>query len=281
MDDIRKFALVVLDKADKIVDRYDFDIVTNISGLGYKLKLSTIDTDIENYVTKIVQEKKQLSMTIIHKSGYSAANFFDTWCEKHINDVVCLNYNDTTRTLFIEGKVLETSKSEKNEYGVLEQQIIFQPLTPFFEKIDNDVKIQVAAVGKNYPFKYAYCYGLNQIENNSINNTYIKDIPVNVIIYGSISNPIVTLLDDNGVIYNEVRFLNTDLTDGQRLIINSAQKKIWFDDGTGNLVDYYYKLDGAYDSYLRAKPLMTSSLNINLTSSDTGSLVGSRRQYRL
>lgn len=281
MEDIRKFALVVLDKTDRIIDRYDFDVVTNISGLGYKLKLSTIDTDIENYVTKIVQEKKQLSMTIIHKTGYSSANFFDTWCEKHINDVVCLEYYDTTKTLYIEGKVLETTKTEKNEFGVLEQQFVFQPLTPFFEKIDNDVKIQVAAVGKKYPFKYAYNYGLNQIENNSIKNTYIKDIPINVTIYGAISNPIITLLDENGNVYNEVRFVNVDLTAGQKLIINSAQKKIWFDNGTGNLVDYYYKLDGAYDSYLRAKPLATSSLNINLTSSDTGRLIGSRRQYRL
>ena len=181
MEDIRKFALVVLDKSDRIIDRYDFDVVTNISGLGYKLKLSTIDTDIENYVTKIVQEKKQLSMTIIHRTGYSSANFFDTWCEKHINDVVCLEYYDTTKTLYIEGKVLETTKSEKNEFGVLEQQFVFQPLTPFFEKIDNDVRIQVAAVGKKYPFQYAYNYGLNQIENNSIKNTYIKDIPINAL----------------------------------------------------------------------------------------------------
>ena len=60
MNDIRKFALVVLDKSDRIIDRYDFDVVTNISGLGYKLKLSTIDTDVENYVTKNCSREKTI-----------------------------------------------------------------------------------------------------------------------------------------------------------------------------------------------------------------------------
>ena len=281
MGDIRSFALVVLDKRDKIVDRYNIDIATNLGGLGYKLKLSTIDTDVENYVTKIVQEKKQLTMTIIHQQRYTSANYFDAWVQKNINNVMCLEYNDTTKTLYVEGKVVETGKTEINEFGVLEQQFVFQPLTPFFEKVENDVRIQVSSVGKKYSFNYPYHYGLNQIENNSINNTYIKDIPINVTIYGAISNPIVSLLDENNNIYNQVRFLNVDLQEGQSIIINSAQKKIWFDNGTGNLVDYYYKIDGAYDSYLRAKPLMTSKLNINLTSNDSGSLTGSRRQYRL
>ena len=69
-----------------------------------------------------------------------------------------------------------------------------------------------------------------------------------------ISNPIVTLRDaETNAIYNEVRFLGVDLLDGQRIIINSAQKKIWLDNGTGNLVDYYYKLDEAYDSFFESK----------------------------
>lgn len=278
---IRKFGAVVLNESDKIIDRFNFDFVTNISGLGYKLKVSKIETEIEDYVTKIVQEKKALGLTILHLTGYKAANFFDAWVQKNTDKVVCLEYNDTQKILYIEGKIIETSKVEKNEFGVLEQNITFQPLTPFFEKIDNDVKIQIAAVGKKYPLKYPYFYGLNSIENNIIENTYIKDIPINVVINGSITNPIIQLLDEEDNIYNEVRFLDTNLLASERIIINSAQKKILFDNGTGNLVDYYYKLDGAHDSFLRAQPLKTSKLNVNLMNGDTGSLIGSRRQYKL
>ena len=55
---MRKYALVVLDKFDKIIDRYNLDKVTNPTGNGFKLNLSTISSDIEDIITKVVQSKQ-------------------------------------------------------------------------------------------------------------------------------------------------------------------------------------------------------------------------------
>lgn len=277
---IRRFSIVILNEYDVIIDRYNLDCITAITGLGYNLKVSVISGEVEDYVTKIVQQKKTIGFKV-HFQGYSEADVFDSFIEKNINNVICLEYDNTKNVRYIAVKPIETSKTELTEYKILEDDLKFQPLTPFFEKIDNDVKITISSVGKSYNFAYPYAYGLNAIENNEIKNTYIKDIPIIVTINGSISNPIVVLRDENNDVYNEVRFLNVDLLAGQKIIINSAQKKIWFDDGTGALVDYYFKIDGAYDSYLFAKPLTTSHIGINLVSTDTGSLTGSRRQYKL
>jgi hypothetical protein len=272
---------VALDASDNIIDRFNFDYVTDLSGLGYALKVSVIESDVENYVTKIVQEKKPIGIKAHFKNGYAGGDFFDAWVEKNIDKVMCLEYDNTQSIKYIECKPVKSSKVELNEYGILEHDISLQPLSPFFEKVQNDVKITVSSIGKTYNLKYPYAYGKNSIENNAIKNNYIKDIPSIVTITGSISNTIVTLRDESETIYNEVRFVDTDLLAGEKIIINSAQKKIWFDDGLGNMVDYYYKLDGAYDSYLRAKPLATSTIGINLLPTDTGNLVGSRRQYKL
>ncbi len=280
---MRKFAFVILNESDEIIDRYNLDYVTNLSGLGYKLKVSTISTDVEDYVTKIIQEKKALTFTVTHLTGYSGGQSLVNFLQQYNDSDMCLEYNNGIEVLYLECKVNDVGKTELSEYsGVLEQNISILPLTPFFEKVENITRIERSSVGKCYPFHYAYSYGLIETLDNEIDNVYIKEIPLIVEIYGVISNPIVTLRDaETNTIYNEVRFLGVDLLDGQRIIINSAQKKIWLDNGTGNLVDYYYKLDEAYDSFLRASALITSKLTLNLGISDTGYLTGRRRQYKL
>lgn len=278
---MRKFAFVILDERDQVIDRFNLDYVDGLSGLGFSLDLSKIETDVEDYVTKIRQKKQTVGLTVHHLSGYRAGDYLKLWLAKHIDSCLCIEYNNTQKVKYVEGKVIDCGETELNEFKVLEQKISFQPTTPFFEKKDNDIKIQVSDYGKSYPISYPYCYGQNRIENNIIENNYIKDIPLIVTIYGTISNPVIILKDSNDQTYNEVRFLDVDLQEGEQLIINSAQKKIIFKDASGNQQDYYFKLDGGYDSFLRAQPLEVSTLNINLTATDTGHLIGSRRQYTL
>ena len=54
---MRSYALVVLDKEDRIIDRYNLDIVANPTENGFKLNLSLISTDIEDIITKVTQQK--------------------------------------------------------------------------------------------------------------------------------------------------------------------------------------------------------------------------------
>lgn len=278
---VRKFAFITLDESDSIKDRYNLDLVVKPSGFGFKLNLSIISTDVEDYITKMVQQKKNITFTVYHKGGYSEANNFSSWVGQRVEETMCLEYNDTNRTLYIEGKIVDSGKTELNSYGILEETITFQPLTPFFNIITNRIRIQASSVGKSYPFKYPYAYGANIISNNEIPNLYFKEIPLIITLYGEMSNPSITLLDNKGEIYNEIRFIDTNLKEGEKIIINGAKKKVYLVEEDGSLVDYYPKLDGAYDSYLRAIPLITSSININLDTKKTGYLIGGWRQYIL
>jgi len=282
MSEIRNFSIVVFDDTDNITDRFNLDLVTTLSGLGYTITLSTIATDIEDYVTKIVQTKTNLKMKVWHKS-YQTYNSFMLFIQKYLTSSMALEYNDTTRDFYWMGKIISSDKGgEKNEYGYLENTITFQPLTPLFSVVKNQVKIQYSAQGKSYPYSYSYCYGTVEVLNNKIINSYIKEIPLIIIIYGPmLNNPQITLTDSEGNVYTTIHFLDVSLKAGERIIINSATKKIWFDDGTGVLQDYYYKLDPLYDSFLRAKAEDTSIISINLLSGDDGYLEGMRRQYKL
>lgn len=279
---MRKFAFVVFDIDNSIKDRFAVRLVTSPTGLGFKLKLSTIDGDIESVLTKVVQEKQEVKFAVnqVH-FGYDKANLLTQWLEKYsgVNQRMAIEYDDGTRKRYCEGRVISLDKTEKDEYDNLVQQLTFLPLTPFFSNIENTIRIQTSAIGKSYPFRYPYSYGRSVMENNEINNPYLLEVPVTVKITGSIFEPTVRLIDESGTTYNRVQFTGVTLLEGQYLIINSAERKIYYYNGS-DLMDYTAETDPSYDTFLRAKNGI-SRLSINLEGSDTGELTGSWRQYGL
>lgn len=280
---MRKFAFVVFDVIENtITERFPLDLVTDLSGLGWKLKLSKLEGDVADTLTKVVQEKQSVSIAINFKGrGYEKYSILTQWLQKYsgINNSIALEYNDGTQARYAEGKVTELKKTEKNEFGLLSCAASFTPLTPFFTNVQNTIKFYISKVGKSYPFKYPYSYGKNLIQNNEINNPYISTVPVTVKIEGPIDNPDLNLIDENGESYNHVRFSGKSLSQGQYILINSARHKIWFFDGV-KLSDYSAETDPQFDTFLFAKSGL-SKLNINIDVTNNGSLTGSWRQYSL
>lgn len=280
---IRKYALVVLDKQDKIIDRYNLDLTAEPSDNGFSLDLSTISSDIEDVITKVTQRKRVITMNVVqYLNAYAKTNILTNWIQKYSTKEfrMCLEYNDTTQIKYCEGKVTGLTKGERSSYERIIQQLSFTMTTPYFVKQEQTINIQVSSIGKKYPYTYPYCYGTNKIENNEINNVYILDIPLIIIIDGAISNPIISLLDDSGEAYNTVRFSDFTLNQGEQLVINSAQRKIYkISDGVET--DMSADTDPSYDTFLRAKNGI-SKIFINTADAGSGlKLTGGWRQYTL
>lgn len=279
---MRKFAFVVFDIENKITERFGVDLITGPNGLGFKLKLSTLEGDIVDTLTKVAQEKQSVGMTVnFFRRGYERYLILSQWLQKYsvIDSRMALEYDDGVQVRYMEGRVTNLGKTEIDEYNVLSCEATFTPLTPFFVNVENTIRIRVSAVGKSYPFSYPYSYGKNLVENNRIENSYIADIPITVKITGVISEPTVLLLDENGNEYTRIRFPEVDLAEGQYIIINSATRKIWFFDGIV-LQDYSAGTDPQHDTFLFAQRGI-STISVNLASSDSGELTGSWRQYGL
>lgn len=280
---IRKYALVILDKQDKIIDRYNLDLVTDPTDNGFTLNLSTISSDIEDIITKVVQKKQVITMNVIqYLNAYNKTNVLANWIQKYSTAQyrMCLEYNDTTQLRYCEGKVTGLTKGEKDEFGEIIQKLSFTMSTPFFTKQEQTINIRVSSVGKKYPFKYPYSYGSSKVENNEINNVYILDIPLIITIDGAISNPTISLIDENNEIYNTVKFSNFALLKGEQLVINSAQRKI-YKIVNGIETDMSAETDASYDTFLRAKNGL-SKIIVNTADASSGfSLTGGWRQYTL
>lgn len=279
---MRKFAFVIFDIENMITERFPLDLVIDPSGLGFKLKLSTIEGDVVDILTRVAQEKQSVNLTInFFQNGYEKYTVLSQWLQKYSKPDarMALEYDDGTQLRYMEGKITELKKTEKDEYNLLSCPAIFTPFTPFFSNIENTIKIRVSSTGKSYPFKYPYSYGKNVVENNLIENPYISDIPVTVKITGAIFEPTILLLDEDGNEYSRVQFTDVTLTDGQYIIVNSSARKIYFFDGE-KLQDYSAETDPRYDTFLLAKSGV-SKISINLEANDTGELTGSWRKYVL
>ena len=281
---IRKYALVILDKQDKIIDRYNLDLVTDPTDNGFTLNLSTISSDIEDIITKVVQKKQIITMNVIqYLNAYTKTNILANWIQKYSTAQyrMCLEYDDTTQNKYCEGKVTGLSKGEKDEYGEIIQKLSFTMATPYFIKQEKSINIKLSSVGKRYPYRYPYSYGTSKIENNEINNIYILDIPLIITITGAISNPTISLVDENNKTYNTVKFTNFTLNQNEQLVINSAQRKIYKIDAKGVETDMSAETDPSYDTFLRAKNGLSKIIVNTSDASDGFSLTGGWRQYTL
>ena len=281
---IRGYALVVMNNQDEIIDRYNLDLVTAPTGNGFQLELSTIATDIEDVITKVTQTKPTINMTVHQvKNGYMQSNVLTNWIQKYstTDSNMFLEYNDTVTTKYCGGKVTSLTKTEKDEYKDLAQDLTFTMTTPFFVKKENTITIQVSSVGKKYPFKYPYQYGKNIVENNQINNPYIQDVPITITIDGAIDNPTIDLIDEEGNRYSRVQFDGITIATGETLVINSAQKKIFKINLDGTQTDYRPEVSPEFDTYLLAhRGITTISINTN-DSGEGFKLTGGWRQYTL
>lgn len=283
---MRKFALVILDDLDKVIDRYNLDLVTSPNELGFSLDISKLDGDIRDTLTKVRQSKKTVTFTVNHHiDPYSKTNTLALWIQKYspIGNTMALEYDDGKIVRYCEGRVVNLPKTEKNMFNNIEQQLGFLQTTPFFVKRSNTIVIKTSDTGKSYPFKYPYAYGRTVVENTEINNPYIDKSPLVITIDGAINNPEIKLVDSNDTAYNIVKFTGETLLAGQQILINSAQHKIYKIFVDGHKEDYSPKTDPSFDSYLEAQ-IGFSRIEVNAgsgTPDENFKVIGGWREYRL
>ena len=279
---MRKFAFVVFDIDDTILARTTLDLVTDISGLGWKLKLSTVDGDVFSVLTKVTQEKQDVKLTVNFLGrAYEKYSILSNWLQRYASaeNHLALEYDDGLQRRYVEGRVTAFPKTEKDEFQNLACAVTFKPLSPFFTIIEKHIRISVAAVGKSYPYSYPYAYGKTMNENNEIDNPYLSDVPIIVKLEGAISTPRISLVGEDGAQYNTVSFSELNLEEGQYLLINSAQRKIYYFDGN-ELQDFTAETDPSDDTFLMAAS-GKSVVSVNLLTGDSGVLTGRWRQYSL
>lgn len=282
---IRTFSLVVFDEVFNISDRIRLDAVTSPQNLGFEISLNTIRTDIEEIVTKAVQSLKEISLTVnFYRGGeYQKAAALRRWIEGHMLDSMALEYRNDAELKYADCIITKYGMTEIGQNRIMTVPLTVRPLSPFYQLRNNVITIRQDTPGKAYPYSYPYNYGGGLIESNIIENSYIKDIPLVVKIYGVTDTPTLTLIEDGAEApYSTVQFLNAAIGEGQYLVVDSIRRKIRFWNGSA-FEDYYGRLNMSADrdSFLYARQNTVSKLTINLLTGASGYLEASFKQYEL
>lgn len=284
-NNIRKFALVVVDDFDNEQKRFNLDFITTPKNLGFEMEFTTLESRLTTYFTS-AREKKlatTLNMLFLSPNAYAKLRTFKNFIQENMNSRMLIEYDDTNEVKYWEGKVQKVGIEELDEYKTLTCPISFLPSTPKYIRKDNVITIRPATTGKSYPFAYPYSYGKSTVENSIFHNTYFDEIPLRVTIYGDMNNPQISLQDvDTGKVYSTVRFDNLYVEQGQELIIDAINAKVLKKEGSSvwSVYDYLAK-DANLDSFLYAKANATSRVVISLNAGEKGYLKASYRQYTL
>ncbi len=282
-ENIRKFALVIVDDLDVEIDRFNFEYVENPKNLGFELEFTQIELDFSSRVTSTNEKRQAVSFTIdfIPPNAYAKAKQFREFVLKHINDHTLLEYDDTVDVKYWEGKVQKFNQEELLDWGGLACSVSFLPTTPRFLRRNDTINVYRSDEGKSYTLAYSYDYGTTISENNSVVNKYFRDIPIRVYIYGKISNPRIGLVNFlESIPYTEVQFNNLNVAEGEHILIDALNSKIllWKRDRYISVYDYVDK-SPELNTFLYASALTESSVVLNLTPQDTGYVRVSYRQY--
>lgn len=291
MENIRKFALVILDDFDNEIDRYSIDYADTPKNLGFELEFTTLESRLTTYFTS-AREKKlptQLNINFLPPNAYLKANMFKRFVQKYLNQRMIFEYNDTTQVKNWEGKIQKFGQEELLDWGGLSCPITFLPGTPKFLRRTNTIIIQQSSEGKSYPYKYPYSYGRGFIQQNIINNDYFDELPLRVMIYGSTTDPQITLAEvkDSGTseslsAYSTVRFTGLSIGADEHLIIDAINSKVLLYRGGKYVSAYdYVNKQSNLDTFLYVKGNAKSKLLIAFSSGSPGKLVASYRQYIL
>lgn len=286
MENVRSFAIVIVDDFDREIDRFNLDYADTPKNLGFEIEFTTLESRLTTYFTS-AREKKlptTLNLNFLPPNAYQRVNQFKQFVQRYTTAKMLFEYNDTTGEIKNwEGKVQKLGQEELTEWGTLICPISFLPGTPKYIRKDNTISIAQSRTGKNYPFSYPYAYGRSLSENNTIVNTYFDELPLRVTLYGYMTNPQVMLQDmSTGEIYSTVRFDGLTIPENSHLVIDALQSKVllYYNGVYTSAYDYISK-QANLDSFLYAKANCTSKVVINLSPTETGYLKASYRQYTL
>lgn len=254
------------------VTRPSFDFISVPTGLGFSQDVSVVQGDTIDYVLDQVIKKKNIKLTVYFKGTRAYAKYkeFSVWFGKY-NDLnkyrIRFSYLLNGVRRYVEVCLIDL-EIKGREGNFVNAEITFQALTPFYEDVYESIIITESENGKIYPYRYPYNYGGGAyIDANTINNDFIKEIPLMITLNGPMTTPYVNILEmNNGVLgetYGRVQFNDSvSLKKGEQIVIDAFSNRIYKrvkNSGTGVTTqeDLFDAVNKNYQAFLYAKPGMS------------------------
>lgn len=253
------------------------EMVLMPSGLGFSQELDLVTGEVIDYVINQTVKKKPIKLTLAWKglTAYAKYQNFAAWIAQYFNLAkyhIRFSYSIGQVRRYVEVAVTNLELQGRDGRYV-SAQLTLQPLTSFYEEYDGSFTIVTDGnTGKIYSYSYPYIYGGGAFNgNNSINNQYLKKIPLKIVLKGPIGTPYVSISkinEDDSVEQNP--YLRVQFQSGfsiavdEEVVIDAFNNRVYLNkyelNGSGERIrlisttDIFNYIDKTYDSFLFAEP---------------------------
>lgn len=253
------------------------ELILMPSGLGFAQSLDLVVGEVIDYIINQTVTKKQIKLTLAWKgqTAYKKYQDFATWVAQYFDLTkyhIRFSYAIGGARRYVEVAVVNFELQGRDGRYV-SAQLTLQPLTSFYEEYDGSfVIVTDSNTGKIYAYQYPYIYGGGAFSgDNSINNQYLKKIPLKIILEGPMGTPYVSISkinEDNEV--EDVPYLTVQFQSGfsidenEEVVIDAFNNRVYKNtyelNSAGQRVrlisteDVFNYVDKTYDTFLFANP---------------------------
>lgn len=253
------------------------ELILMPSGLGFAQSLDLVTGEVIDYVINQTVTKKAIKLTLAWKgsTAYRKYQDFATWIATYFDLTkyhIRFSYAIGGTRRYVE--VAATNFELQGRDGrYVSAQLTLQPLTSFYEEYDGSFTIVTDSnTGKIYAYQYPYIYGGGAFSgNNSINNAYLKKIPLKIVLKGPMSSPYVSIakINEDDTVesqpYLRVQFATGfSIAADEEVVIDAFNNRVYLNkyelDSSGQRVrlisttDVFNYVDKTYDTFLFANP---------------------------
>lgn len=246
------------------------DFILFPSGLGFQQEVTIVAGDTIDYVLKQTLKKKNIKLTAMWKgeNAYQKYKNFMAWISTYNNlEKYHIRFSFELGGIrrYVELAIINVDLKGRDDFYV-SAELTMQPLSPFYERDFFSIMINNTHRGKIYNYAYPYFYGGGAYsDSNLIENEYLKQVPIKVILKGPMTAPFVNITqmnDDgtNGETYGTVQFAaSVSLTKNQTLTIDAFNNRVYLSETNADTrvtttKDMFDALDKSKDSFLFANP---------------------------
>ena len=285
--------------ADSLTDTIQFDVVDTFQfqqvqsngnpvkpvtemilmplGIGFAQSLDLVTGEVIDYVINQTVTKKPIKLTLAWKgsTAYRKYQDFAAWVAQYfdLNKYhIRFSYLIGEVRRYVEVAVIDLELLGRDGRYV-SAQLTMKPLTSFYEEYDGSFTIVTDSnTGKIYAYQYPYIYGGGAFSgNNSINNQYLKKIPLKIVLKGPMGTPYVSISrinEDNEVEENPyltVQFqTGFSIAEDEEVVIDAFNNRVYKNtyelNSAGDRIrlisttDVFNYVDKTYDTFLFAEP---------------------------
>lgn len=196
----------------------DHTLATNLDGLGVEREITYLKYDQVYQRVKEDNPRTTITMTLIFLNGYQGYSSFLAYLRR-CKELRLYYRSDELRYCDVEIPTITKSELSSN---TIQSSLTLDKLSLWQKDVEATITVEKIDNNKSYPFVYPYVYSQSFEGKVTVTNRSSEKAPMKIEIFGAVSNPEITILQDDRKISGLKLYVESE---NCHIIVDSNVKK--------------------------------------------------------